>query len=572
MRVQKAFLDATNALGWAYYHSTSPPRLPFEASPKIAEVVESGSFEWVEEVHIRERIKDELPKSSLFDLKRIEIAAIFQAQPQLCHCCHGEAFEVHISSGISLLYTMWDARIGNFTEGEGLHLHPSRCSKPVCSSPLECVARDNVEEWIQLQDAETLAHLLEIIWIASQLYDFGGMKSKDFLGCEHAADHTASGHTVGHSNSTDPTSSLNERDEQWNRVEMECIFREMCLESGPAFLYACRPTQKGDTTKDSEKHQWAIQLMQRGVHRLHDYEAGELVDEEQPRLTGAPPNTPMPIGVEGHAEGHSGGSNTSITTSLPGITLLSTPIAHYVPRKTLQATLLQRFCALQQCDLRMGWDEVFHVNAVAIDKIKTRLEEETVKAMREEEEILAKAEKLRRAEVLGFLFKGMEVEGAPLKKEGVLEEGETVMDCSISSAEDRVGETLRLEEDTVMPGSFIVAYEGKGERNDAFTANGEQARKDALTPGSSRDGANFAFKFADSASAFFDASVAGNSKRARAYSVICDGENHGENGECVLDDLLWDVEDSEKWDKMEEFVGNNLDPPDKDKGKGKAAG
>lgn len=570
MRVQKVFLDATNALGWAYHHNTPQQHLPFEASPKIAEVVDRGRFDWVDEVHIREKIKEELPKSKLFDLKRMEIEAIFQSQPQLCHCCHGAAFQEHVSSGISLLYQMWDARIGTFGEGNGPQPHPSRCSKSVCSSPLECVSRDNVEEWIQLQGAETLAHLLEIIWIASQLYDFSGMKSKDFQGCEHSTDHIVNGHTVGHSNFTDPTRSLNERDQQWDRVEMECIFREMCLESGPAFLYACRPSQKGDTTRDTENHHWAIQLMQRGVHRLHAYEAGELVDEEQ-----SPPTTPTPAGVDGvvggQAGGHAEGSNNSITTTLPGITLLSTPFAQYVPRKTLQATLLQRFCHLQQCDLRMGWDEVFHVNAVAIDEIKTRMEEETAKAKREEEERFREAEKLRRVEISGLWFKGTEVEGTPLKEEGVSEGSVIVMDCAISSAEDRVGETLWMQKDMVMPGSFLADKEGKEERDDASTANGEQAGRGALTPSSSRDGANFAFKFPDSASASA-ASVAGASKRARTYSAICDGENHGEDGECVLDDLLWDVEDSEKWDKMEEFVGNNLDPPREDKGKGTAAG
>ena len=574
MRVQKAFLDATNALGWAYHHNTPPPQMPFEASPKIAEVVERGRLEWVEEVHIREKIQEELLKSNLFDLKRIEIAAIFQTQPQLCHCCHGEACEEHISSGISLLYKMWDARIGTFRDGKEPHPHPSRCSKSVCISPSECVARDNVEEWIQLQDAETLAHLLEIIWIASQLYDFSGIESKDFRGCEHATDHTENGHTVGHSNSTDPIRSLNERDQQWERVEMECIFREMCLESGPAFLYACRPPQKGDTTKDTERHQWVIQLMQRGVHRLHAYEAGELIDVEQPRLLGAPPNTLTPTGVKGHTEGHAEASNASITTSLPGITLLSTPIAQYVPRKTLQATLLQRFCHLQQCDLRMGWDEVFHVNAVAIDKIRTRMEEQTARTIKEEEERFAETEKLRRAEVLRLWSKGMEVEveGAPLKDEGGLEEGEIAMDCTIAS-EDSVGETMRMEKDTPAPGSFDGYEEGNEERTDAFTANGEQARRVAFTAGSSRDGANLSLKFAGNVE--FVASAAGGSKRARPYSAICDGENHGENGECVLDDLLWDVEDSEKWDKMEEFVGNNL-YANRDvycgKGKDKAAG
>ena len=165
MRVQRAFLDATEALGWAYHHNIEPPKLPFEVGPKIAECVERRGFEWAEEVHIREKIKVELPKASLFDLKRSEIAAIFQAQPQLCHCCHGEALEEHIFSGIDILYQMWDARIRTFREGKGPRPHPSRCSKSVCNAPSECVARDNVEEWIRLQDASTLAHLLEIIWI-----------------------------------------------------------------------------------------------------------------------------------------------------------------------------------------------------------------------------------------------------------------------------------------------------------------------------------------------------------------------------------------------------------------------
>ena len=135
MRVQRAFLDATQALGWAYHHNAEPPKFPFEVGPKIAKRVEGLGFEWSEEVHIREKIKKELPKTSLFDLKRIEIAAIFQAQPQLCHCCHGEACEVHIAEGVELLYEMWDARIGTFKDGAGPHPNLARCSRSVCIAP-----------------------------------------------------------------------------------------------------------------------------------------------------------------------------------------------------------------------------------------------------------------------------------------------------------------------------------------------------------------------------------------------------------------------------------------------------
>ena len=153
---------------------------------------------------------------------------------------------------------------------------------------------------------------------------------------------------------------------------MECIFREMCLECGPAFLYACRPAQKGDTIKDMEKHHWATQLAQRGVRRLHAYEAGEPVDE------GISPNMPTLAGVGSVVGQHDEDlleSSNAPQLGLSRITLQSDPVTHYAPRKTLQATLLQKFCHLQQCDLRMGWDEVFHVNAVAIDKIRSRMEE-----------------------------------------------------------------------------------------------------------------------------------------------------------------------------------------------------
>lgn len=566
MKVQKAFLDATEALGWAYHHNTPPPSLPFQAKAKIADVVSKGKFEWVEEVQIREKIKDQLPKSSLFDLKRIEIAAIFQAQPQLCHCCHGEACEVHVAEGVELLYKMWDARIGTFREGKEPRPHPSRCSKSVCKAPSECVARDNVEEWIHLQDAETLAHLLEIIWIASQLYDYTEMKAKDFRGCEHAMEQTPTSHTFGHSNSTDPTRSLNERDQQWDRVEMECIFREMCLESGPAFLYACRPSAKGDTKRDEEKHQWAIRLMQRGVQRLHAYEAGELVDDES-GLTVAP----TPAGIDGHA----GGSNTS-TTTLPGITLQSTPITHYFPRKTLQATLLQRFCHLQQCDLRMGWDEVFHVNAVAIDKIRSRMEEERDRVEKEEERKLEE-EKLRLAWSSAMTPEGgWEVEPTQLGATDVLQEHDTGVDCAVGTVDDWLGDALL--KDSCLPGSFDESGNGEG-GFEPVTANGEQhAPRDAFNTfvrGYSRDGANLSFK----------SNGLGNidteRKRASAHPTICDGEAHAEDGSCVLDDLLWDVGDIEKWDKMDDFVGNNLGvsnnfggPAENDmgKGKGKAEG
>lgn len=470
--------------------------LPFEAGPKIAECVERWGFEWAEEVHIREKIKEELPKTSLFDLKRIEIAAIFQAQTQLCHCCHGEACEVHIAEGVELLYKMWDARIGTFRDGKGPRPHPSRCSKSVCNAPSECASRDNVEEWLSLQDAETLAHLLEIIWIASQLYDYTGMKSKDFRGCEHATEQTPTSHTFGHSNSTDPTLSLNEGDQQWDRVEMECIFREMCLESGPAFLYACRPAQKGETIKDTQNHQWAIQLMQRGVRKLHAYEAGELVDEEIPR------NTPTPASVGSVVGGHAEGSNVHQIT-LPGITLQSTPVRHYVPRKTLQATLLQKFCHLQQCDIRMGWDEVFHVNAVAIDKMRTRMEEEKERAEKEQER--AEKEQERKLEEgkpklawrsATTRVGGWEVETTPLGAADVLQEHDTGVDCAVGTVEDWLGDALR--KDGWMPGSFNGS--GNGEVGfEPFTANGEQqARRDPfsmLEGNSSMDGANLSFKF-----------------------------------------------------------------------------
>lgn len=572
MRVQKAFLDATEALGWAYHHNTTPPSLPFEAGAKIADVISKGKFEWVEEVHIREKIKGQLPKSSLFALKRIEIAAIFQAQPQLCHCCHGEACEVHVAEGVELLYKMWDARIGTFREGKGPRPHPSRCSKSVCYAPSECVARDNVEEWIQLQDAETLAHLLEVIWIASQLYDYTGMKAKDFRGCEHAVDQTPTSHTAGHSNFTDPTRSLNERDHQWDRVEMECIFREMCFESGPAFLYACRPPAKGDTKRDEEKHQWAIQLMQRGVQRLHAYEAGELVYEEEPGLMVAP----TPAGIDGHA----GGSNTS-TSTLPGITLQSTPITHYVPRKTLQATLLQRFCHLQQCDLRMGWDEVFHVNAVAIDKIRSRMEEERERVEKEEERKLEE-EKLRLAWSSAMTPEGgWEVKPTLLEATDVSQEHDTGVDCAVGTVDDWFGDALRKE--GWMPGSFNGSGNGEEVGFGPFTANGEQqARRDTFNTfvgGSSRDGANLSFKFKGLGN--IDTVM----KRTSAHPPICDGEGHAEDGSCVLDELLWDVGDTEKWDRTDEFVGNNLGVSNnfagpaendmgngKDKGKGKAVG
>lgn len=310
----------------------------FVPLPKIATPLQTNTFVWVEELHLRRVIKDHLPGSSLFDLSKVrpeDILRILFRTAQPLSSSHAEAIERFKKRGIEILYRMWDARVtrsstlADDTEDAKLL---GGCAQvgTACTLPSECEARDNVEDWIMAQSEGTLACLLQTVWFASQLYDYsshGPLSSH----CEHGS----------HDPSSTRTHTAAERSRHWELVERQCIFRELCFEAGPWFLFCARKVKEQVTETQEDEWVWARDRLDKGVRRLHAYERG------------------APL------EGEEMARDDDSTTALDGDGAERAQESA-VPRKTLQATLLQRFCELRRCDLRLVWSDVLYVNSVEI--------------------------------------------------------------------------------------------------------------------------------------------------------------------------------------------------------------
>ena len=312
----------------------------FLALPKVATPLRLNSFEWIEELHLREKIKDFLPKSRLLDCKYADprTRAIYHTPQAIDDRCD-EGIETFKAGGIDILYQMWDARISSSAQTTS-----GSCGEDNCTAPKECEARHNVDAWIRQQSENTLAALLQIVWIASQLYEPPSLLPRETeVRCEHG------GHDP-YSNQDHPSQSLAEMTNQWEVVERQCIFRELCFESGPWFMYACREIGPRAGAREKEVGEWARSRLDRGVQRLHAYESGAPLEEEAEES-----------------------SDSDSWTGAP------------MSRMTLQATLLTRFCELRLCDLTHGWDEVFFVNAVEIATTQQEIDERRAKEKRAKE-------------------------------------------------------------------------------------------------------------------------------------------------------------------------------------------
>lgn len=115
--------------------------------------------------------------------------------------------------------------------------------------------RKGQEFWIHQQEAIHLASVLALVWIASQLFDFG---EKATWGPDSSCEHN------GHDPATStPASGTMDYD----LVERQCIYRELALTHGPYFLWCSIHGSVAETA-------WVKKQLDEGVVGLKEYENG----------------------------------------------------------------------------------------------------------------------------------------------------------------------------------------------------------------------------------------------------------------------------------------------------------